>query len=191
MDADFSIELGQDDPVLDFPWTDPSGKLVYVDVKRHPDLLKSLEEATAFPELADFLRIVNSARSPIESAKCDVWSTSELTSEETFYDASWKLASYVDMVFSSQSTRRSFSTHEEFVKKLVALLRRAPEILSAAEACVRRCYYGPEGGVEGFYCTLYISGYGEDESDARRNWGVALKLVANAIVQILSQIAEV
>ncbi len=27
MDADFSIELGREDPVLDFPWSDPSGKL--------------------------------------------------------------------------------------------------------------------------------------------------------------------
>ena len=34
MDADFSIELGREDPVLDFPWKDPAGKLAYVDLKR-------------------------------------------------------------------------------------------------------------------------------------------------------------
>jgi hypothetical protein len=27
MDADFSIELGREDPVLDFPWKDPAGTL--------------------------------------------------------------------------------------------------------------------------------------------------------------------
>jgi hypothetical protein len=65
-------------------------------------------------------------------------------------------------------------------------LRRAPDIPSAAEACVRRCYFGDGGVGEGFYCTLYVSGYGNDEVSARRNWGVGLKLVGNAIVQLSS-----
>ncbi|MBI1740685.1 MAG: hypothetical protein HYR57_07370, partial [Candidatus Koribacter versatilis] len=73
MDADFSIELGREDPVLDFPWTDPDGKLAYFDLKRHPELLARVEEAKQFPELEDFLRAVNSAMSSVESAKCDAW----------------------------------------------------------------------------------------------------------------------
>jgi len=32
MDADFSIELGREDAALDFPWTDPAGKLAYLDL---------------------------------------------------------------------------------------------------------------------------------------------------------------
>src|SRR5260221_5422223 len=57
MDADFSIELGRDDPVLDFPWKDPAGKLAYVDLKRHPELMVEIEEAEKFPELGEFLRV--------------------------------------------------------------------------------------------------------------------------------------
>ena len=72
MDADFSVELGHDDSVLDFPWTDPAGGLAYFDLKRHPELITCIEEAEKFPELAEFLRTVNSARSTVESAKCDV-----------------------------------------------------------------------------------------------------------------------
>jgi len=190
MDADFSIELGREDPVLDFPWTDPSGRLAYVDLKRHLELMTSIEEAQTFSEVAEFLRMMNSPRNMVETAKCDAWATTELSAEEEIYNASHKFASYVDVVFSDvmfphNDARLSLPAHEQFARKLVALLRRAPEIPSAAEVCVRRCYFAEDGGVrEGCYCTLYVSGYGNNEASARQNWGVGLKLVGNAIVQL-------
>ncbi len=185
MDADLSIELGRDDPVLDFPWKDPAGKLAYVDLKRHPELMASIEEAEQFPELRELLRTLNSPRSMVETAKCDAWSTSELSPEEEIHNASHKFASYVDVVFSDIDVRLSLSAHEQFARKLVTLLQRAPETPSAAEICVRRCYFAEAGGVrEGCYCTLYVSGYGNDEARARLNWGVALKLVGHAVVQL-------
>jgi hypothetical protein len=211
MDADFAIELGREDPVLDFPWDDPAGEFAYFDVKRHPELLARISEAEQFPELREFLRTVNSARSTLETAKCDAWATTELNAEEEVYGASHKFASYVDAVFVadleacralllqfpldqsslSQSPlpqsalRQSLIVHEQFSRRLVELLRRAPEIQSAADVCVRRCYFPGNGEVrEGFYFTLYTSGYGNDEEDARRNWEVGLKLVGNAILQL-------
>ena len=185
MDADFSIELGREDPVLDFPWTDPAGELAYVNLKRHPELMVQIKEAEEFPELAEFLQAMNSPRSMVETAKCDAWATTELTPEEESYDASHKFASYVDVVFSDKDARLSLPAHEQFARKLVALLQRAPETPSSAEVCVRRCYFAEEGEVrEGCYCTLYVSGYGNDEASARLNWGVGLKLMGNAIVQL-------
>jgi len=188
MDADFSIELGREDPVLDFPWTDPAGKLAYVDLKRRPELMASIEEAEKFPELREFLQVMNSARSMVETAKCDVWATTELSAEEDVYDASHKCASYVDAVFSEINARLSFSAHEQFARKLVELLRRAPDTPSAAEVCVRRCYFAEDSRVrEGLYCTLYLTGYGNDEDSARQNCGVGLKLMGNAVVQLSAQ----
>jgi len=185
MDADFSIELGPEDPVLDFPWKDPAGELAYVDLKRRPELLASIAEAKEFPELGDFLRVLNSARSMVETAKCDAWAAAELSAEEEIYDASNKFAGYVDVVFSNIDARLSLPAHEQFARKLVELLRRAPETPSSAEVCVRRCYFAEEDAVrEGFYCTLYVSGYGNDGPSARRNWEVGLKLMGNAIVQL-------
>jgi len=82
-------------------------------------------------------------------------------------------------------SRQSLSDHEQFARNLVELLRRAPEAASVAEVCVRRCYFGEEGDVrEGFYCTLYVSGYGNDGASARQNWGRGLKLMENAIMQL-------
>ena len=185
MDADFSIELGREDAALDFPWTDPAGKFAYVDLKRRPELMARIEEAEKCPELGEFLRAMNSARSMVETAKCDAWATTELSAEEEIYDATYKFASYVDVVFSKIDVRLSFSDHEQFARNLVELLRRAAEAPSSAEVCVRRCYFGEEGGVrEGFYCTLYVSGYGNDSASARQNWGGGLKLMENAIMQL-------
>jgi hypothetical protein len=184
MDADFSIELGREDPVLDFPWSDPAGKLAYVDLKRRPELMAQVEEAAIFAELGEFLRVLNSARSMVETAKCDAWATTELSAEEDVYDASHKFASYVDMVFSNTDARVSLAAHEQFARNLVELLRRTPETPSAAEVCVRRCFFWDSGVREGFYCTLYVSGYGDDEVCAHRNWGIGLKLMGNAIVQL-------
>ncbi|HMD17547.1 MAG TPA: hypothetical protein VKH18_12850 [Terriglobales bacterium] len=185
MDADFSIELGREDPVLDFPWKDPAGTLAYVDLRCHPELMAQIEEAEEFPELREFLRAMNSARSMVETAKCDVWSTTELSPEEELFRASYKYASYVDVVLSNIDARLSLPAHEQFVRKLIELLRRTPETPSAAEVCVRRCYFEEDGDVrEGYYFTLYVSGYGKDDVSARLNWGVGLKLMGNAVLQL-------
>jgi hypothetical protein len=188
MDADFSVELGGEDPVLDFPWTDASGRLAYFDLKRHPELLPQVEEAKERPELAEFLRCVNSARSAVESAKCDVWATQELTPEEEVFGASQKFASYVDLVLSHIDQRQSFPEHERFAKRLAALLRRAPGMSSSAEVCVRRCFFGEGSETRaGFYFTVYVNGYGNEEAAARQNWAIGIKLVGSAIVQLSVQ----
>ncbi|MGA7646830.1 MAG: hypothetical protein WBW01_09990, partial [Terriglobales bacterium] len=94
-------------------------------------------------------------------------------------------ASYVDVVFTDNDARLTLSAHEKFARKLVELLQRAPEMPSAAAICVRRCYYGEGSNLrEGCYFTLYVSGYGTDEASARQNWGVGLKLMGNATVQL-------
>jgi hypothetical protein len=185
MEADFSIELGREDPVLDFPWTDPSGRLAYFDLKRQPKLIAKVEEAEKFPELAEFLKRVNSPRSQVESAKCDVWQTTELNAEEEIFGGSHKLACYVDLVFSDAESRRSLPMHESLARKLTELLRRAPEIGAVTEICIRRCFFAEaEGTSEGLYFTVYVNGYGNDEDRARKTWAIAVELVASAILQM-------
>jgi hypothetical protein len=184
MDADFSIELGADDPVLDFPWTDPEGKLHYFNLQRNPELLTEIVEAANFPELGEFLHAINSRASIVESAKCDAWSTEELNVEEEEFGASVKFSSYVDLVFSSAGMRESFPSHERFARQLIELLRRTPETRSKIELCVRRCYFREPNEYEGCYFTIYVNGYGDQAERARQNWAIALKLAANALLQL-------
>jgi len=185
--ADSAVELGADDETLEFPW-EASGGARYYDLKRQPDLLLYIEEARQTPELGEFLAAVNAPAGLLESAKCDAWASTEINPEEEIFGASHKFGSYVDLLFCDESRRFSFSEHEQLAKRLTGLLKRAPEIPAAAEFLIRRCFYhgsdAKEETREGYYFTFYLFGYGDEGSQARKQWAIALKLVENAIRQI-------
>ncbi|MGI9102602.1 MAG: hypothetical protein ACR2IF_09185 [Terriglobales bacterium] len=188
MDADFSVELGAEDPTLAIPWWSEDGCLRYYDLKSQPDLLLYIEEANHNQELAEFLTQVNSVSSRLASAKCDTWFTTELNEEEAIYGAACKFGSYVDLVFADEAARFSFELHEDFARRLTKLLARAPQISAAAELIIRRCYYGIGNDArEGFYLSFYLFGYGDEEAEASKRWGIGLKLVGNAILQLSAQ----
>ena len=191
MQADFAVELGAEDETLEMPWAAEDGGPRYHDLKRHPELLSKLEEVAQSPELGEFLSKVNSPQSPLETAKCDVWSSTEMNPEEEIFEASYKFGSYVDLFFSDEAKRFSFPQHEQLAKQLTKLLQRVPDMPVAAEFLIRRCYYheqeevpGEEEIRDGFYITFYLFGYGDDEARSRQNWVIGLKLVQNAIRQL-------
>ena len=194
MQADFAVELGADDETLEMPWAAGDGGLRYYDLRRHPELLSELQEVAQAPELGEFLSKVNSPQSPLETAKCDVWSSTEMDPEEEIFEAAHKFGSYVDLFFSDEAKRFSFPEHEYLAKRLVQLLRRVPEMPVAVEFLIRRCYYhaeeeapGEEEIRDGFYITFYLFGYGDDEEKSRQNWVIGLKLVQNAIRQLAAK----
>jgi hypothetical protein len=192
MDAELTVELAAGDPTLAIPWSSDDGRLRYHDLKRRPDLLLYVDEASRYQELAEFLVQINLPASLLQSAKCDAWYSTELSEPEAIYGAAGKFGSYVDVFFAAGAARFSFEQHEEFARRLIKLLSRAPQISAAAEFIIRRCYYQDDKGAgsepvshsEGFYFTFYLSAYGDDEPDARKRWGIALKLVGNAILQL-------
>lgn len=185
MQVDYAVELGRDDETLEFPWTGPEGGPRYYDLKRHPDELSHIEEAVRFPELGEFLAAINSPSGSLESAKCDAWASEEISPEEEIFEAPWKFGSYVDLLFSEPAARFAFDGHEAFLKRIAALLGRAPEIPASAELLLRRCYFHEHESLrEGFYITFYLFGYGEDETKARQQWAIAVKLAANAFAQV-------
>lgn len=184
MQADFAVELGADDETLEMPWAAEGGPCYY-DLKHHPELVLDLDEAQRAPELATFLCAVNSAAGVLETAKCDIWESTEMNPEEEIFGATHKFGSYVDLLFSDVNSRFSFPQHEQLAKRLTQLLQRVPEIPAAAEFLIRRCYYHAEAEVrDGFYVTFYLFGYGDDELQSRQRWAIALKLVQNAIRQL-------
>ena len=189
MDATVSVALGAEDDRLEVPWQ--AGDLRYYDLKRHPELPLELPESHN-REMAEFLTAMNSALSMLETVKCDAWLSDQMEEQEAVYAATWKFGSYVDLIFTDARARAGFAAHENFAKRIAGLLRRAPDIPSAAEFIVRRCYYasgaetrpGDAEAAEGFYITFYLFGYGDDEDEARRRWGIALKVVENALLQL-------
>lgn len=195
MDVDFSVEIGADCEALEFPWADAESGLRYYDLRNQPDLLLYVDEANQYPELSHFLSTANSGSSEFISAKCDVWLDRELSPAEEIYEASLKLASYVDLVFANESLaedapRFSFEYHETIAGRLVELLNLVPEIAASAEFIIRQCFFhsAEEPVRPGFYYTFYLFGYGQDEAETRKHWGIGLDLVKNAIGQVSAEI---
>ncbi len=194
MQADFSIELGRDDHALEVPWSSPDGTQRYLNLKRQPELLLHVLEAADNRELAEFLVALNAPHSLLETAKCDTWLSDEIHPEEEIFGAAWKFGAYVDVIFSALPQRALLATHEELAQGLSALLQRAPDFAAAAEFAVRRCYthVSEEGdqidqSEDGFCITIYVSGFGDEEADAQKNWAIGLKVVQNALMQMLAQ----
>jgi hypothetical protein len=188
MQADYSVELGREDPALELPWRSEDGTRQYHDLKRHPELIAQITEATNSPELSAFLIRINAAGFPLQTAKCDTWHSREILPEEEVFGAAGKFVSYVDLVFEADEPRLSLETHESLAKNLSSLLKRTPEMAASIELVIRRCYYHPDAkpdeSLSGFCITTYVSGFGEDEPEARKPWSIALTLLQHALVQV-------
>ena len=183
--AEWSVELGAEDPRLEVPWSSEDGQLRFLDLKNRPELLLEVREAAFYPELGEFLSWANSPDSPLETAKCDAWTSRQIEAEEEVFGEPCKFGSYIDLLFATSEARTQFAYHEHFVQDLAKLLRHAPEMSSAAEFIVRRCHDTRIGADDQdcFYVTFYLLGYGEDEQQARKRWAIALKMVQHAMIQ--------
>jgi len=143
MQADFSVELGRDAPALEIPWRSDDTHVRYFDLKIHPEMVLQIPEAIAYPELTTFLSRINAPGFPLATAKCDAWSSSEVSPEEEVF-GDRKFVSYIDLIFVDQEDRCSLEKHEAFARELCRLLSHAPEIAAAVELVIRHCYYHQE-----------------------------------------------
>jgi hypothetical protein len=192
MQADFNIELGPDEYCLEIPWASEDGKLRYFNLKLQPELLLEVVETHDNRELAEFLAAINQPNSDVETAKCDTWLTDELDAGDDIFGATWKFGAYVDLLLSDAAQQVSFEKHEDLARSLSKLLSKVPDFAAATEFVIRRCYYHrtenlDEESEKGYYLTLYIYGYGDDEAGAKKSWVIALKLVQNALLQVTAQ----
>jgi hypothetical protein len=251
MIVDSSVDLGRDDPALEFPWASDDGSIHYIDLKNAPTLIDDIPEAQKYCELRDFLVRVNAPEFALQSAKSDVWITDEILPEEEIFAAPQKLVSYVDLIFSTVELRLSLDPHLELVNKLCTLMRQAPDMPASMEFIIRHCYYHevprapagqhdlspdlcdaavgnvpdpnnssvqesadgaehgtfqcseqgtpthPDAGASienpgldhnlrcGFSITVYVSGFGQTEQEARQGWSIALRLLQHALVQVV------
>lgn len=189
--AEFTVEMGGEAPALELPWVSADGTRQFIDLRAEPQRLPEIEEVRAYPPLREFLLALNARSSPLGSVKCDAWSTSELAEEDQIFGAPLKFVAYVDVVFQEPALQTSQARHEQFGQALCELLARAPELPCAAELVLRRCYFhdpvAPGASRDGYCLTLYVTGYGEEEEQARQRGGIALRLVQNAIAQIFAR----
>src|SRR5690242_10829233 len=138
MHADFSVELGRDDPALEIPWSSGDPSVRYYDLKNCPELVQQIPEAMAHPEIGAFLSRINAPEFPLATAKCDAWDSREISPEEEIFGGDCKFVSYIDLFFADERHRCSFEKNEELARRLCRLLSHAPDLAATVEFVIRR-----------------------------------------------------
>ncbi|HVT97933.1 MAG TPA: hypothetical protein VHE33_10525 [Acidobacteriaceae bacterium] len=165
MEADWSVEIGQDAPVIDVDWPG------FVDLQRDPGLIARIAESAGEPALRNALIAFNAAASPVFTSKCDMWELEahELDPDEFgcgLQDAcAAGSASWIDVVARDQQVFSSLQAHEDWVRKATDRLRREQIPCGRVDLVVRAAVAGGRGG---FGITLYVAGCGVDTQSAHK-----------------------
>jgi hypothetical protein len=184
--SEWNAACGQDDPVLVVPWSSPDGALHWVDLRDDPDALDDVTEADDYPALLAALRAMNGNRSPVFTAKCDVWPMDteevEAVRDELMLDddvATAGIASYIDALWRERSIFTSRHRMEQMLYRLDRLAAELPHSLALLECTLRPAVVDLDGSVaEGFAITLYVKAVGVDADEAQQRWDAALRATA-------------
>jgi hypothetical protein len=183
--SEWSAECSADDPVLVVPWSDPSDPTRrFVDLRENPYDLDHLPEAEQHPPLLHALRALNAARSPVFTAKSDVWPLdpeeldalrADLNIETA--EAPAGFASYIDLLSRGRSLFASFHLQEQFLRRLTRYAESLNHPFAMLDCIIRPAVIDLTGPQEGFAVSLYIKALGQDSPSAEQNWASALDAV--------------
>jgi hypothetical protein len=187
--SEWTVECGAEDPVLVVPWSDPDDPArQFIDLRENPYDLDWLEEAAEHPALLHALRALNAARSPVYTAKCDVWKMSDeeieiLRMELDLIpeDAAVGIASYIDLVWRERTIFTSFHQQEQTLHRIVRLASPLDHPYVALECTLRPALVDLTGPQEGFAVSLYLKAMGHNAEAAEERWGAALAEVSTLL----------
>ena len=178
MEADWEVEIGPGSPVIDANWTG------YVDLRQAPVAARQLPEVGLLPGLDEALIHLNGARSPVWTAKCDVW---QLTADE--FDADEMDASienalcgwgfYTDLLPATSLQWVSPATAISWCRSACDLLRQIPVSGCRADMIVRQAlvtHTSLEIGV-----TAYLTSCGPTFQDANQVLQAGLNYFVDAL----------
>jgi hypothetical protein len=191
MEADWSVALGADDPVIRVPWaaSEAGGaERRFVDLRTNRRLINEIEEARTSPLLRFALLQLNAAASPLWTAKCDAWNSSAEEGDEAFdpremdaapEETAFGAGSYVDLLARDTGLFLSFDRHERWIRALTEALRRIAAPSARIELVLR---HADVDSVAGFAVTWYVEGCGSTLQAAGKSWSDALQLALKVIV---------
>ncbi len=183
---EWSTATAMDDPVLVVPWQTPDGDGRWVDLREDDFGLDEIREADEHPALLSALRALNSGRSPVFTAKCDVWAMGEdelaATRDDLLLEAEQAetgMACYLDLLWRDRAIFASRHRTEQMLYRLDRMIEELPGTLAKAEAVIRPAVVELDGAVgEGYCLSLYVKGVGVDAAEADERWSAALAEVA-------------
>jgi hypothetical protein len=146
----------------------------YFDLKRSAELIETVPELHNFPELLSLVRELNHRRSIVRSLGC---AKSFDPSNEPFFGR--KLTSFVRFCFeilqwncNRENYRMLFDSFESSQREAVPSLSD----LVAVEFDVDPAYFR-DHKINGWAMTVWNSGLGRDDSEARQTWGRGVECV--------------
>ncbi len=181
--ADWSAECSDDAPTLVVPWADPATGAHFVNLRTEPYDLADIPEAEHWPALSRALRSLNATRSPVLTAKCDVWllepdSEDLITlATELDFDASEArsgLGSYIDLLWRERKVFASAHQQSDRLDRLVRRAARLPHDATSVQFILRPAMLDLSGPLEGFAVSLYVTAIGPEPESARVRWAAAL-----------------
>jgi hypothetical protein len=195
MEADWSVALAADDPVIAVPWTAAgAGKCRFVDLRLGSHLIDEIEEAQTRPALRSALLRLNGVGSGLWTAKCDAWTSSadqgdepcdpyEMEAEpgETAFGA----GSYIDLLprdfqaYGCLEGQKGWERWEHWMRAVTDGLRGIPASGARVELVLR---HAEVSGVQGFGVTWFVEGCGPTALRAGQRWGTALDLALAVVI---------
>jgi hypothetical protein len=199
MEADWSVELLTDDPVIVVPWAaarDDSRKCEFVDLRLGGNVVDEIEEARNVPELRTALLLLNSTVSPLWTTKCDTWE-SDIRMDPYEMDAapadtSFSFGSYIDLLAKDRILQASFDRQEQWVRAITETLRAVEARAARMELVLRRAQVDHASG---YGVSWFVAGCGATAQRARQAWsealGLALPVITNAdLIQLRLRIDD-
>jgi len=182
MEADWSVEIGADLPVIVVPWEG------FVDLRSEPMLASGLPETAAAPIMAQWLVRLNREASPVITSKCDLWRLSQdeidpLEFDATREEAKHGLACYIDIVAREASLFASFLAHEAWARSVTNEMRQIKLRQARADLVVRRAMVNEQNG---YAVTVYVTACDANLSDAEYIFGAALEIAAMTTTKLAS-----
>ena len=183
MYAEWTAECGHEDPVVVVPWADPDdAERRFIDLRENPYDLDLIPEAVGHPALEAALRSLNAPRSPVFTAKCDVWllGTEEIAPLHPLLDVEAAqhpagFGAYIDLFWRERSVFVSRHAHGQMLDRLVRRAEALELPLAALELTLRPALLDLTTAQEGFAVTLYVKAVGPDRVAAEGLWAQALE----------------
>ena len=187
----WSVECSAEDPVLVVPWHDPGSGAAFVDLRTNPYDFDRLPEAEQYPALMQALRALNAARSPVFTAKCDVFSLDPDEREALRLDLDLPpaddptlddgFASYIDLVWRERGIFASFHQQEQQLHRLTRLAAPFDHPQTLLDCVIRPAFVDLTGPQEGFAVSLYVKSLATGPDVAVQTWAHALEAVVGLL----------
>jgi hypothetical protein len=188
MVTDWSALCSPDDPVLVVPWSDSVTGRSFVDLRANPYDFDAIPEAVHYPALLQALRALNATRSPLFTAKSDVWRLSEeeleslrLELDTAVEDSRAGLASYIDLIFREKAIFTSAAHHQQWIARLLRVAGDVNESAAMLDCTLRPALLDLGAPQEGYAITIYVKAVGSDDEAAELTWAAALGDVVKLI----------